>query len=141
MYRLHSKKINIDAPITVDGIQYPNLRDPALRALLGVVEVPDPVYPDPDQFFWTENEDGSLNITPRDPADVAAIAARKQLAIDDQADLDEVKTIPFVNFLVTHRPAQIANKIHNDLASDGVETVLIKLAKALAILAKNKLRS
>lgn len=140
MYLLNGKKINIDAPFLHDGVQYLNLRDPALRATVGVVEVPDPVYPDPDQFFWTENEDGSLAITPRDPADVAARAALKQQLADDAADLDEVKQMPFINFLVTKRPAQIANKIQNDLASDGIEAVLVKLAKALAILAKEKLR-
>jgi len=41
---------------------------------LGVSYVPDPVYPDPSLYTWTENIDGSLTITPL-PSDI--IAANK----------------------------------------------------------------
>jgi hypothetical protein len=54
-----------DSPITVGGVTYPNLRDPATRALLGVTEVPDPVMPDLRYNYVSENEDGSLVITPK----------------------------------------------------------------------------
>lgn len=80
------------------------------------------------------------------PEEIAAQApTAKQLAIiaqqaQDAADTDEVKSIPFVNFLVTHRPAQIAKRISNDIATDGMEAVVIKLATVLTILAKAKFR-
>jgi len=66
MYLLKGKKINIDAPYTDEnGRGIANFRDPGERARYDVVEVPDPIYPDPDLFDWTENLDGSLNITPK----------------------------------------------------------------------------
>ena len=65
MFLLNGKRINIDAQRTVGDVTYPNLRDPSLRAALGVTEVPDPVYPNPELFYWTENEDGTLVITPK----------------------------------------------------------------------------
>jgi len=63
MFLFNNKRINIDSPVTHNGVTYPNLRDPVTRSELGVIEKPDPVHPDPKLFFWTENEDGSLNIT------------------------------------------------------------------------------
>ena len=80
MYLLNNRKINIDTQQTIEGVTYPNLRDPAIRAQLGVVEVPDPVYPDPDLYYWTENEDGSLNITAKSPEQVLEIKKAKFLA-------------------------------------------------------------
>lgn len=73
MFTLNDKRINIYAPFTdEDGVTYPNLRDPALRDKLGVLEVPDPVWPEPaDEYYVTENEDGSLNITPKSPEQIA----------------------------------------------------------------------
>lgn len=87
MYLLNNRKINIDTQQTINGVTYPNLRDPAIRAQLGVVEVPDPVYPDPDLYYWTENENGSLNITAKSPEQVLAIKNGKFLAAV-QAHLD-----------------------------------------------------
>jgi hypothetical protein len=51
-FELNGKPISIDNPFTApDGTRYPNLRDPAIRARLGVVEVADP--PSYDQrFYW-----------------------------------------------------------------------------------------
>lgn len=48
------------------------------RARYGVIEVPDPVYPDPELFYWTGNEDGTLNITPK--AEEQILQARMQKA-------------------------------------------------------------
>ena len=75
MYLLNNKRINIDAPFTdSNGTTYLNLRDPSLRATLGVAEVPDPVRPTPEEeFYITENEDGSLNVTPKSAEQIAAI--------------------------------------------------------------------
>lgn len=85
MYLLNGKKINVDAPITIttdvpvddgeggivmqpDAVQYPPgwFRDPAARTAHGITEVPDPVRPDERFNYITENEDGSLNVTPKD---------------------------------------------------------------------------
>lgn len=51
-YTLNNTPINIDAPYTApDGTRYPNLRDPAIRAALGVVEVADEATYD-QRFYW-----------------------------------------------------------------------------------------
>ena len=71
MFILNNRKISIDAPVTHNGVTYPNLRDPLTRAFIGVVEKPDPVYPDPELFYWTENEDGSLTVTPKSDEQIA----------------------------------------------------------------------
>ena len=51
MFTLNGKPVNIYRPYTApDGTKFPNLRDPAIREQLGVVEVPDAPYF--DQRFW-----------------------------------------------------------------------------------------
>lgn len=52
MFILNGQPISIDAPYTApDGTRYPNLRDPAIREQLGVVEVADaPTYD--QRFYW-----------------------------------------------------------------------------------------
>lgn len=52
MFLLNGNPISIDNPFTApDGTRYPNLRDSAIRAKVGVVEVADP--PSYDQrFYW-----------------------------------------------------------------------------------------
>jgi len=50
MFQLNGNPISIDSEVTVNGIRYPHLRDPALREQLGVTEVAD--APDYDQRFW-----------------------------------------------------------------------------------------
>ena len=51
-YELNGVAINIDSPYTApNGVRYPSLRDPELRAQLGVVEVPDPENFD-QRFYW-----------------------------------------------------------------------------------------
>ena len=73
--------------------------------------------------------------------------AKTQVQIDaearkaeDDAELAEVKAMPFVTFLATKSPAKIANRITNDIAADGVEAVLVRMAKVLGVLAKDKFR-
>ncbi len=73
MYLLNNTKIDINRPFTgPDGKKYPHLRPQEYRDELGVVEVPDPVYPDSRTHTWTENPDGTLNITERPLADIKA---------------------------------------------------------------------
>ena len=81
MYLLNNKKVNIDSPIVFKGVTYPSLRDASIRELLKVVEVEDPVYPDPKLYFWTENEDGSLNIA----AKPAEIVEKQRISDEAQA--------------------------------------------------------
>lgn len=60
-------RINLEAPLTIDDVQYPAgyFRDAGARAAHGITEVPDPVRPD-ERFNWiTENDDGTLNVTPK----------------------------------------------------------------------------
>ncbi len=73
MYILNGIKININSPHTgPDGTKYPHLNPQEWRQALGVVEVPDPVYPDSRTHTYTENPDGTLNITERPLVDIKA---------------------------------------------------------------------
>lgn len=90
MYQYNGKKVSIDDMIEVAGAFYA-VRNPGDRAAIGVIEVDDPVYPDPDIFDWDENEDGSLNIRPKDPERVAEIKLRK--ARQDRANAVAVLTV------------------------------------------------
>jgi hypothetical protein len=57
MFTLNGNTINIYRSYTApDGTKYPNLRNPATRAALGIVEVADPVRLD-DRFYWNGNAD------------------------------------------------------------------------------------
>jgi hypothetical protein len=52
MFMLNNAPISIDRPYTTEaGVKYANLRDPAIRSALGVVEVPDPESFD-QRFYW-----------------------------------------------------------------------------------------
>ena len=51
MFQLNGNPISIDSEVTVNGIRYPHLRDPALREQLGIVEVADPENYD-QRFYW-----------------------------------------------------------------------------------------
>ena len=64
MFQLNGNPINIDAEFTsASGVKYPNLRDPAIRAELGVVEVPDPEFYD-QRFYWGVGNPKILNDRP-----------------------------------------------------------------------------
>ena len=64
MFQLNGSPINIDAEFTsASGVRYPNLRDPAIRAELGVVEVPDPEFYD-QRFYWGVGNPKILNDRP-----------------------------------------------------------------------------
>jgi hypothetical protein len=52
MFQLNGITISVDRPYTTQaGVKYANLRDPAIRSALGVVEVPDPESFD-QRFYW-----------------------------------------------------------------------------------------
>ena len=50
-FQLNGVNVSIDNEITINGVKYPHLRDPALRAELGIVEVADPEFYD-QRFYW-----------------------------------------------------------------------------------------
>ena len=60
-FQLNGKPIDIYRPYTTEsGIKYPNLRDPAIRADLGVEEVADePTYD--QRFYWGVDNPKLLN--------------------------------------------------------------------------------
>jgi hypothetical protein len=52
MFTLNGTPVSIDNPYTTEqGVTYPHLRDPSVRAALGIVEVADPAYYD-QRFYW-----------------------------------------------------------------------------------------
>jgi hypothetical protein len=51
MFQLNGSPISIDNEITINGVRYPHLRDPALREQLGIVEVADDPWYD-QRFYW-----------------------------------------------------------------------------------------
>jgi len=59
MFLLNGQPINIDAEQTINEIRYPNLRDPALREQLGIVEAADPEQYD-QRFYWGVNNPKEL---------------------------------------------------------------------------------
>jgi len=52
MFQLNGNPISIDSEVTINGVRYPHLRDPALREQLGIVEVADPENYD-QRFYWS----------------------------------------------------------------------------------------
>jgi hypothetical protein len=61
MFLLNGQPISIDRAYTApDGTKYANLRDPAIRSALGVVEVPDPESYD-QRFWWGVGNPKLLN--------------------------------------------------------------------------------
>jgi hypothetical protein len=87
MYLLNGLKINIQGSVIgPDGTHYPPcwFTDPDARAEVGVVEEPDPIYPDDDLYTYVENEDGSLTITDRSTEEVAERLASRMAFIKQQ---------------------------------------------------------
>jgi len=63
MFQLNGSPISIDNEITINSVKYPHLRDPALRAELGIVEVADPEFYD-QRFWWGVGNPKILNDRP-----------------------------------------------------------------------------
>ena len=60
MFQLNGNPISIDSEVTINGVRYPHLRDPALREQLGIVEVADPERYD-QRFYWGVGNPKLLN--------------------------------------------------------------------------------
>ena len=71
MFIRNEKRFNPYAQFTDDqGVTYANLSDPALRASLGVTEIPDPTHPEDysdDTYFKTEQGDAPYVIYTKRP--------------------------------------------------------------------------
>jgi hypothetical protein len=63
MFQLNGVNVSIDNEITINSVKYPHLRDPALRAELGIVEVADPEFYD-QRFWWGVDNPKILNDRP-----------------------------------------------------------------------------
>lgn len=96
MYLLDNLKFDIYAQHTIGDVQYPRgwFSDADNRAAAGVVEVPDPVYPDDNLFTTSENSDGSLTVTARTVEEIAQRQANtlKQVEASIKAERDKRKS-------------------------------------------------
>ena len=63
MFQLNGSPISIDNEIVINGVRYPHLRDSAVRAELGIVEVADPDFYD-QRFYWGVGNPKILNDRP-----------------------------------------------------------------------------
>jgi len=84
MFLLNNIKVHQDIQRTIGDVQYPAgwfSHDAAARALVGMIEVPDPVRPDDNLFTSVENPDGSWTATPRTADDLAARLAQQAAAV------------------------------------------------------------
>lgn len=62
MFTLNGNPISIDNEYTTeDGVTYPHLRDPAIRELLGVIEVADDPWYD-QRFYWGVDNPKNLDV-------------------------------------------------------------------------------
>ena len=66
MYLYKGDRIDIGIDLVIDGVQYPAgyFNDPVVRGDFGITEATDPVYPNPDFYYWTPGPNGTLVITP-----------------------------------------------------------------------------
>ena len=68
-FQYNGSPISIDRPfVGPDGTKYANLRDPAARAALGVIEVADPP-PYDQRFFWSPDNPKLLDDRPETKED------------------------------------------------------------------------
>lgn len=61
MFIRDSKRFNIYASATIDGVTYPNFLSPELRGQLGITEIADPAPPADysDETYYRTEQDGS----------------------------------------------------------------------------------
>jgi hypothetical protein len=71
MFIRNGLRFNIDASQEIDGVRYPNFRDPVLREQLGITEIADPQPPEDfsdDTYYRTEQDDAPYVVFTRKPA-------------------------------------------------------------------------
>lgn len=93
------RRLNIFAPFeSEDGTRYGNLTDPAVRAAVGVVEIPDPVAPDDYSdatYYRTEQDDAPYVVYTRKSDDQIA-QARAAAILSKIAALEAQTLLPRV---------------------------------------------
>lgn len=135
MYLLNNLKFDINAQHTLGDVQYPQgwFLDPAHRTEAGIIEVDDPVFPDPKLYTFVENPDGSLTITPRSAEDIAAIEASEVEQAKDVADTAEAKAYAKLQALKAMTPTQVSSWVDANVttlaeARDAIKTLAIAVA-------------
>jgi hypothetical protein len=78
MFQLNGSPIQIDNEITINGVRYPHLRDPALREQLGIVEVADEPWYD-QRFYWGVDNPKQLDDKTETPEGAAEPVTTKGL--------------------------------------------------------------
>lgn len=112
MYLYNGKKVAFDALIEVNGVHY-SVANAADRQAIGVQEVPDPVWPTPaENYYVTENEDGSLNIVEKSAEQLAqqALSAEATAARIYLQDTDYLFTVDKYATLTDERKADLQVK-------------------------------
>lgn len=149
MFQLNGKKISIDDELTIGegdaAITYPagSLKNAELRTDLGIVEVPDQVRPDERFYFVAENDDGTLNITPKDLAPIKsqyydmidqAVDAKRSAAVSKGAYLTEEYRMSYDD-AVSFRAAGYAGAVPRSVKSWSVAGRMTPKAAAENIIA------
>lgn len=117
MFVINGTKIDITRPYNSGSVKYPNLLEPSWRAALGVIEVPDPTFPDPRISTYTENADGSIVVS---PIPIEAVKAREIARIRKEArDIIEAKYPVFrqLNAALGAYPAAYLTQLRSDIAA------------------------
>lgn len=156
MFLRNGKKFSIDVAVTIGDVSFPvgYFRDPEARAAHGITEVPDPVWPTPaDEYFVTENEDGTLNAVRKPQEMIDEQNAAKARVAADMADIADAKGIAALKYLVEHTNGEIRTFLQGnidvasvtDLASakaclNRIENRIEDLAVGLAVLVRRELR-
>lgn len=111
MFTLNNKSINIYAPFTTaDGTRYGNLTDPAVRELVGVVEIPDPVPPEDysdETYYRTEQDDAPYVVfTRKSDEQVAQARAAKIQAQIDSMERESLVARPVREYMILDMEAK-----------------------------------
>ena len=71
MFIFNDKEVAFDAMIEVEGVYY-SVANPNDREAVGVIQVDDPVWPEPSYAYnVTKNPDGSLNVAKKSDEEIA----------------------------------------------------------------------
>ena len=92
MFIRDSKRFNIYASATIDGVTYPNFLSPELRGQLGITEIADPAPPEDyseETYYRTEQDDAPYVVFTKKSAeqlkqqeDAKSLTAAKQYLLD-----------------------------------------------------------
>lgn len=117
IYRLNGEAISLDVQRTIDGVTYPNLKD--VWQSVGVTQHEVEDYPDAETHTWTENADGTLNIT-EIPAEQIAQRDQERLNQTSLRTLNETDWY-VVRFAETGTPIPDEIKAKRQAARDAIK--------------------